>query len=642
MKLRPDPGTDSVTATRLAAATPPHAEPVDVTRIAHSPAADSDATRIARDVSDIESEGTRIRGRVLPTQPDSNTGCELVERYRIGDKIGDRYEVLAIHRGTMGVVYGTFDNLEKLPRALKTLQQRHINDRKMLDLFTEEALTWVRLEKHPFIVRAYLVRTFDAQPYVVTEYIRGQESMGSDLRAWLGHPKLKLPIAVEISLQIAQGMQHAVRKVPGLLHRDLKPANILVDDQARAMITDFGLAHAEEAGAGTPAYMAPEQWRAEHLDLCTDIYAYGCILYEMFTGHRMFAACNEDEWKSAHLSQVPISPMELNDRLPAHISAFILRCLEKEISLRPATWDEVVTECARWFYAATGLPVVLDFSADALSVGELIHAGVSFHNLGRDDDALSAYDRALAIDATAVRAWMGKGSAFLSLKRYDKALATCDHVLGLDPDNRLIWTLKGQILQSLKRFSDALAPYERALSLDPSHGRTWLNCGEALLMLERNQDAFVAYEHAFRLGALPAEGFWFAKGYTLLKANRFEESIAAFDQALSLNKKKAATWSNKGFALYSLNRHEEAVAAYDRALELAPNDQNSLNNRRISLKLLNRHKHERPIKNDAPPPEASRVSVPQTTNTALRKLWPLEQKQIKPRPKSLWARLWGK
>ena len=260
-----------------------HSEPADATRIAQSSAVDSEATRIVRDahLNDLATDDTRIVRREQPAPPNQ----EAPEHYKIGDKIGSRYEVLVIHRGAMGVVYGTFDHKEKLPRALKTLQQRFAGDSKMRDLFAAEALTWVKLEKHPFIVRAYLVELFDNQPYVITEYIRGQEGMGGDLRAWLGHPKLTLPIAVEMALQIAQGMQHAVRKVPGLIHRDLKPANILIDDRVRAMVTDFGLVHAEDVGAGTPAYMAPEQWRLEVLDARTDIYAFGCILYEMFTGH---------------------------------------------------------------------------------------------------------------------------------------------------------------------------------------------------------------------------------------------------------------------------------------------------------------------------------------------------------------------
>jgi len=169
------------------------------------------------------------------------------------------------------------------------LQLRFAIDPEMRQLFAEEGALWVQLEKHPFIVRAFLVQNYDGHPFVITEYVRGPDGMGSDLRAWLGHARLTLALAVEMALQIAQGMQHATRKIPGMVHRDLKPANILVDERGRAMVTDFGLSRAAEAGAGTPAYMSPEQWMGGSLDQRTEIYAYGCILYEMFSGHRMFA-----------------------------------------------------------------------------------------------------------------------------------------------------------------------------------------------------------------------------------------------------------------------------------------------------------------------------------------------------------------
>jgi serine/threonine protein kinase len=334
----------------------------------------ADATRLAGGAyrTQIVPNRTRVAGAgyqsILATQFGVPSFAGRTERYKIGDRIGGQYEVLAIHHGSMGVVYGTFDHKEQLPRALKTLQERFASKPKMRDLFAEEAATWVRLEKHPFIVRAYLVEKYDSQPYVITEYVRGEEGMGVDLQAWLGHPRLTLKLAVEVALQIAQGMQHAVRKIPGLVHRDLKPANILVDNRARAMVTDFGLVCATEVEAGTPAYMAPEQWRGESLDPRTDIYAYGCILYEMFTGHRIFAAEAVEQWKSEHLTRMPVAPRMLQPDLPDEMEAMVMRCLAKVPGCRPQNWDELVSELAAQFHRLTGQPAVLDFSAYELDV----------------------------------------------------------------------------------------------------------------------------------------------------------------------------------------------------------------------------------------------------------------------------------
>src|SRR5262249_19234852 len=152
--------------------------------------------------------------------------------------------------GSMGVVYAAFDHETGLPRGLKTLRRRFEADVAMRDLFVEEAALWVRLEKHPFIVRAFRVEEIEHRPYVVIEYVQGRDGLGSDLRSWIGRSRLTLPLAAEMALQVAQGLQHAARKVPGLVHRDLKPANVLVDERARAMVTDFGLARAAAADAG--------------------------------------------------------------------------------------------------------------------------------------------------------------------------------------------------------------------------------------------------------------------------------------------------------------------------------------------------------------------------------------------------------
>ena len=568
MKLRPDPGTDSVTATRLAATTPPHAEPVDVTRIARSTAADSDATRIARDVSDIASEGTRIRGRVLPTQPDSNTGCESVERYRIGDKIGDRYEVIAIHHGTMGVVYGTYDHREKLPRALKTLQKCHADDKVMRELFEEEAATWIRLEKHPYIVRAYHVTRFETQPHVITEYIIGEGGKGSDLRSWIGHPSLTLPVAVEMALQIAQGMQHAVRTIPTLVHRDLKPANILVSGDAKALVTDFGLVQSAQVGAGTPAYMSPEQWGAASLDLRSDIYAYGCVLFEMLTAHRMFPATTEAEWEHAHREIVPPSLKSVDPALPDEIDFFVRSCLEKSPEKRPQDWDEVVAFIGQWYHRLTGQPVVYDFSSIALSADEWIDASYSLLYLGKKNDVLNACEKALALDPLNIHALRNKGVALDSFRRYDEALDAFEKALAVNPNFVAALKSKHLTLRSLERYDEAIHALEQVLAINPDDVYTWKLKGEDLSYgrVRRYEEAVDAFRHVLSINPSD-EHAWFCLGSSLCSLDRHADAIDAYDRALQIDSGNRTTWNFKGNALQKLERYEDAVYAYDQAIK---------------------------------------------------------------------------
>lgn len=464
----------------------------------HNPPIPADATRLAGEAyrTEIKAGETRLAGdgdrSILAIQLGAQTSAAAAERYKIGDRIGGRYEVLAIHRGSMGVVYGTFDHETQMPRALKTLQERFFSKRKLRDLFSEEASAWVKLGKHPYIVRAYLVEKYEGRPYVITEYIRGEVGMGGDLLAWLGHRRLTLKLAVEMALQVAQGMQHAVRTIPGFIHRDLKPANILVDNRARAMVTDFGLVCATEVEAGTPAYMAPELWSGETPATRTDIYAFGCILYEMLTGHRMFSAGSVDQWRIAHLAQTPIAPSALLPDIPEETSAFVMKCLAKTISARPHDWDEVVNELAALFSLLTGQPAVLDFSAYELTADELISASYSLGELGKYQEMISAGDRALKIDpahANAAIVWSNKALALNNLKRHDEAIACCDRALDINPKMDDAWSNKARALTSLEHYDEAIACCDRALKIVPNSAKARINKASALNYLKRLSSA---------------------------------------------------------------------------------------------------------------------------------------------------------
>jgi len=518
------------------------------------------------DKTRLEQEGykSRLARDAAGGQPDTS------EFYKVGEKIGDRYEVSAIHHGELGVVYGCFDHETKLPRALKTVRARHARDKQVLSLFESEATVWISLEKHPYIVRAYLVERFNNLPYVITEYVRGPEGMEGDLRGWLGHSRLTLPVAVAMALQIAQGMQHAVRKVPNLVHRDLKPGNILVNGNAKAMVIDFGLVHAVQSDAGTPAYMSPEQWRGGALDARSDIYAYGCILFEMLTAHRLFPALTERDWETAHLEISPVALTSMVRNLPDEIDRFVRRCLAKDPAERPQNWDEAVAFFAEWFHRLTGKAVILDFSSLALDVTEWIDASYSLAKLERYEEALSACDRALALDQNYVNAWCNKGIALLKLKRYAEAIQSCDRALVIDPNDVAVWDSKGIALWNLKRYAEVIQAYDRALEIDQNYAFAWYMKGLALYYLKLYAESIHAYDQALAVDQNYVDA-WFFKGAALYDLKRYAESIQACDRVLAIDQNYVAACYNKGIALYALDRYTEAIQAYDQALAIDQN-----------------------------------------------------------------------
>lgn len=597
---------------------------VDTTRLA----GDAYNTRLARIVTAMADDKTRLAQQgyqsklardAVGVRPDAS------EFYKVGEKIGGRYEVSAIHHGAMGVVYGCFDHETKLPRALKTVRAQYASDKQVLSMFESEAAVWISLEKHPYIVRAYLVERFKNLPYVITEYVRGPEGMEGDLRGWLGHPRLTLPVAVAMALQIAQGMQHAVRKLPNLVHRDLKPANILVNGDGKAMVTDFGLVNAAESGAGTPAYMSPEQWRGDALDARSDIYAYGCILFEMFSAHRLFPALTEREWERAHLESSPAALTGLVPGIPSEMDQFVQRCLEKTVEARPLSWDEAVTFFAEWYHRLTGKSVVFDFSslaldaiewidaANSLSIlkcyeeainacdralridpnfaGALNNKGNALHYLKCHEEAVRAYDRAIVIDPTFAEAWYNKASALRDLKRHEDAIQALDRALVINPKDSAAWYNKGVVFGNLKRHEEAVQAYDQALAINPNNSAAWYNKGRDLHDLKRHEEAIQAYDRVLEINPNDASA-WTNKASVLHDLARYSEAIQAQDRAMALDQVDEAAWFNRGMTLGKLGRHEEAILAFDRALAINQNYVKAWYNKGVSLRNLNRYEEE--------------------------------------------------
>jgi serine/threonine protein kinase len=162
---------------------------------------------------------------------------------RVGDWIGDRFEVFDIHEGGMSLVYVAHDHLGVSGRkvvALKTLKDELLGHRVRRSRFATECRLWVQLGQHAHIVQAHAVEVLGSKPYVVLELVQG-----GDLIRWIGSPRLNLPQALHFGVQFCLGMEHALRQ--GLsCHRDIKPGNLLITEDGVLKITDFGLARISE------------------------------------------------------------------------------------------------------------------------------------------------------------------------------------------------------------------------------------------------------------------------------------------------------------------------------------------------------------------------------------------------------------
>jgi hypothetical protein len=280
------------------------------------------------DVTKTSSQGTTPVSRIS-----SSSGPH--GRFDPGTRLGTRYRVVGLlGRGGMGEVYRADDLELGQAVALKFLPPGLAGNAAELARFRGEVRV-ARQIAHPNICRVYDIGEADGHVFLSMEYIDG-EDLASVLRR-MGRPSSDK--AIEIARQICLGL--AAAHDAGMLHRDLKPANIMIDGRGRVRITDFGLAGladelAREGGiAGTPAYMAPEQLTAGRVSVRSDVYSLGLVLYEIFTGKRVFSATSLTELKQMHESSSLTTPSDLVRGLDPAVERVVLHCLERDPEQRP-------------------------------------------------------------------------------------------------------------------------------------------------------------------------------------------------------------------------------------------------------------------------------------------------------------------
>lgn len=300
---------------------------------------------------------------------------------KVPPEFGNYILLKEIGQGGMGIVYKAHDRgLDKYV-ALKTLNARAKQNTEYRARFKAEARMLARLH-HEHVVKILAWGTHEDQPFFVMDFWENG-SVSKKMKNFQEPAK-----AARLMAQVARGVEYA--HLHNIFHRDLKPGNILLGERDRAIVSDFGLAkiisdYCEEpaaatgttvdyqqgltapgARAGTPPYMAPEQFYGGEIGKRIDIWAMGVILFELLTGTRPFQGKTDGEIAKAVTAGLPREPRKIDPRIPAPLSKIIQKCLETDPEKRYADAGALADDLEatlqgktrRWVLAASGLTLL--------------------------------------------------------------------------------------------------------------------------------------------------------------------------------------------------------------------------------------------------------------------------------------------
>lgn len=310
---------------------------------------------------------------------------QLVQHFVIDSKIAE---------GAMGVVWKAWDKARNEYVAIKSIADDLLDDVDFQARFFREIRMQAKLD-HPNIVPVLEIFGYQNQFCMAMKLIEG-ESLNDRLQRSDGH-RLKFKEILPIARDILAALDYAHRN--RTIHRDVKPSNILIDRSGRALLTDFGIAivvgehRRTRMGVpiGTPHYMSPEQIvDSMHIDHRSDVYSFGCVLYEMVTGRPPFAdrsmnttADSDFRIRNSHTKEVPISPRELVPNLDPDLDRVISWAMKKSP-------DERIAGCAQFSELLSNpvhknsirIPIGLEFWEVMLRLIVIIGAAVGITSAG--------------------------------------------------------------------------------------------------------------------------------------------------------------------------------------------------------------------------------------------------------------------
>lgn len=356
-----------------------------------------------------------------------------------------KYEILGeLGRGAMGVVYRARDPIINRPVALKTISSAVASDPSLLERFYREAQSAGGLQ-HPNIVTIHDMGDDNGTPYIDMELIEGH-SFEHMIASRTPEPiSLKLVYAV----QACRAFDYAHKR--GIIHRDIKPGNIMVTHEGTVKVVDFGIARVLEASKtqtgmliGTFAYMAPEQYQAEHADARSDIWSFGVLLFELLCYQRPFSGATPERLMHSICNQEPAPLATFVPDCPIELESILSKILRKSPAQRYQSMEDLLLELD---------PICRRLQVQ--SINELVAKGRRFVEQNQFPEARDMLRLALQIepDNQQIRSMLDNVNA--ELKR-----------IHVRPKAQQ-FIEKGRALADAGKFQEARIAAENALKLDP-------------------------------------------------------------------------------------------------------------------------------------------------------------------------------
>ena len=541
-----------------------------------------------------------------------------LSHYRILEQIG---------AGGMGVVYRAHD--ERLDRdvALKVLPAGTVVETVARKRFHKEALTLSKLN-HPNIATVHDFDTQDGTDFLIEELIEGLS-----LDTMLASSCLSEKEIIHLGSQLAEGL--AAAHEHGVIHRDLKPANVRVTPDARLKILDFGLAMILRGDAsptavteslsetkgfvGTLPYMAPEQLLGSKLDARTDIWATGCILYEMATGRRPFLGSGP-ALSDAILHQPLPTLSKLNPKISAALEAVIQKCLDKDPEKRYLSAREIAVDLRRAASApmSAGMRLRLRQSIVVLAVAAAVTAvvgiGMRLESILRRSSSggqaagvtaqgqaaphesylaglkyLERWDKpanlesAIGLFEQAVKADPGFALGFSALgeahwakyrldhdsRWVDEAERDCKRAAELNEQLPAVYVTLARVHNGKGQYNLALQEIQQALKLEPLDPDALLSEAAVYASMGQKDNAENTYKRAAVLRPHHWVGYYELGVFYYLQ-KRYADAATEFEQVLKITPDNAMVHATLGGVAQLLGKDAEAEKHLKQSIELQP------------------------------------------------------------------------